>query len=184
MEYLASSNDYVQERPGTWTHKVLFESGDIYKKLDEQKALLSKAMYDEDRESAELFKKNIEQLEQARKEPVKLDDIHISISSTLAEEFEVEHRSESGDIETRNLAESFILWAQGETVDTQTSRRYLDYSTARISREEMPDNVDRYDIIDFIDKKKVQAQKTSSWGYGRTEEDIKELHRERRKEAD
>ena len=184
MEYLAKSSDYVQEKPGTWTHRVLFESGDIYKKIDEQKNLLSSALMHEDKEASELFKKNIETLEKAKKEPVKLDDIHISVISTLAEEFNVEHKCDDGEIEERNLAESFILWTQGESVDTQTSRRYLDYSTARISREELPDNVNWYDIVDFIDKKKVAAQKTSSWSYGRTEEEIKDLRRERKKEAD
>ena len=184
MEYLAKSKDYVQERPGTWTHRVLFESGDIYKKIDEQKNLLSGALLREDKEAAELFKKNIDTLDKAKKEPVKLDDIHISVISTLAEEFNVQHRRDDGEIEERNLAESFILWAQGESVDTQTGRRYLDFSTARISREELPDNVSWYDIVDYIDKKKVAAQKTSSWSYGRTEDEIKELRRERKKEAD
>ncbi len=52
MEYLAKSKDYVQERPGTWTHRVLFESGDIYKKIDEQKNLLSGALLREDTEKS------------------------------------------------------------------------------------------------------------------------------------
>ena len=182
--YIGKSNDYVQEKPGIWTHKVLFESGDIYKKIDEQEKLLSSANFNEDKEAAELHKKNIEALKAARKTPVKLDDIHIALNSTLAEEFTIPHTYESGLVEERNLAESFILWAQGETVDSQRSRHSMDYSTARIAREDLPDNVSWWDIVDFIDGKKVVADKTSSWSYGKTEDEIKHLRKERKKQAD
>lgn len=182
--YIGKSNDYVQEKPGIWTHKVLFESGDIYKKIDEQEKLLSSANFNEDKEAAELHKKNIEALKAARKTPVKLDDIHIALNSTLAEEFTIPHTYESGLVEERNLAESFILWSQGETVDSQRSRHSMDYSTARIAREDLPDNVSWWDIVDFIDGKKVVADKTSSWSYGKTEDEIKHLRKERKKQAD
>ena len=183
-DFIKSSEEYVEEKPGLWTHKVMFESGDIYKKIAQQKQLLSNALFNEDKEAAELHKKNISRLESARKPPVRLDDIHIALNSTLAEEFMITHRYDSGLEEKRNLSESFILWAQGETVESQKSRRSIDYSTARISREEMPENIYWYDIIDFIDNKKVIADKTSSWSYGKTEEEIKQLRRERKKEAD
>lgn len=182
--YIGKSNDYVQEKPGIWTHKVLFESGDIYKKIDEQEKLLSSAQFNEDKEAAELHKKNIEALKAARKTPVKLDNIHIALNSTLAEEFTIPHTYESGLVEERNLAESFILWAQGENVDSQRSRHSMDYSTARIAREDLPDNVSWWDIVDFIDGKKVVADKTSSWSYGKTEDEIKYLRKERKKQAD
>ena len=183
-DFIKSSEEYVEEKPGLWTHKVMFESGDIYKKIAQQNQLLSSALFNNDKETAELHKKNIARLELARKTPVKLDDIHIALNSTLAEEFMITHRYDSGLEEKRNLAESFILWAQGETVETQKSRHSIDYATARISREDMPENIYWYDIIDFIDNKKVIADKTSSWSYGKTEEEIKQLRRERKKEAD
>ena len=106
------------------------------------------------------------------------------MNSTLAEEFTISHTYESGLVEERNLAESFILWAQGETVDSQRSRHSMDYSTARIAREDLPDNVSWWDIVDFIDGKKVVADKTSSWSYGKTEDEIKHLRKERKKQAD
>lgn len=184
LAYIKKSPDYVQEKPGQWTHKVLFGSGDIYKKIDDQKKLLSAATIGENAEIAELHKKNISLLETAKKPPINIDDIHIALNSTLAEEFMIPHKYGSGMEEKRSLAESFILWAQGETIDSQKNRHSIDYATARISREEMPDNISWYDIVDFIDKKKVIADKTSSWSYGRTEEEIKRLRKERRKAAD
>ena len=182
--YITNSQDYVQEKPGFWTHKVLFESGDIYKKIEKQKNLLSHATFNEETEAAELHKQNIAILESVQKTPIKIDDIHIALNSTLTEEFMIPHTYESGLVEKRNLAESFILWAQGETVDSQRSRRIIDYATARISREDLPDNVSWWDIVDFIDGKKVIADKTSSWSYGKTEDEIKQLRKERKKEAD
>lgn len=180
VQALKENEHYVQASPGKWTHKVLFTTGDIYTKLEKQKELLLSASEQE----KTLYQNNITLLEQSMKQPVKMENIHFGLQSSLAENFMIPFPCEDGTTVTRNLQEAFILWAQNETPDSQKGRWSLDFATANISREDLPDNVSWFDIIEFIDRKSVKAERTSKRTYGESAAEIKELKNARRKEAE
>ncbi len=184
-KYLETSGSYVEETPGKWTHRVLFESGDIYKKIEKQKVLLQAAER-ESSPSALLHRKNIAILQSLGTSQIKIDDIHIAVNSTIAEEFQIPQKMENGEIQNLNLAESFILWAKGISLETDATynRRSIDFGIANISKDELPENITWHDIVDFIDGVKVMADRTSSWSFNKTEDEIKNLRQERKKEAD
>lgn len=184
VSYLEKSGNYVQVKPGEWQHKVLYATGDIYQKIEEQENYLNEAISKNNGEDEKLHRKNIEILRASLKPQLDMDRIHFALNSQLAEDFIISHYREDGSIEELDLVDSFVLWAQNRTIDTQESRWQIDFSTANISRDDFPENVSWHDIIDFIEGKSVKADKTSSFSYGKTHEEIKQLKAERKKEAD
>ena len=181
-EYLKSDKNFVEYDAGKWTHKVLFASGDIYAKIQRQKELLESADNDEDKA---LFEGNIKILESAQKEKMPMEKIHFGLQTKLAEEFTVTQRDESG-LETQlNLQESFILWAQNKTLETQDGRWNIDWATANISREELPENIYWSDIVNYIDGTPVKAERMTWWDKrNKDDEEIDAIKAEHKKEAD
>lgn len=204
---LHSNPNYIEAEPGKFTHKVLFESGDIAEKKQHYENEINRfeasvkeydgRIYNEDKgiwEDAdpaklELYKKNLEILESISPEPIPMEKLHFGVLSSLAEEFEVEQINEEGNVEKINLQESFILWATGNTLQSAYSNnsRYwrggIDFTTANISEEEFPPDVQWRDIIDYIDKKPVKADKvTGSWR--KEESEISAEKAQHKKEAE
>lgn len=204
---LHSNPNYIEAEPGKFTHKVLFESGDIADKMQHYENEINrfeasvkeydgriynddKGMWeDADPAKLELYKKNLEILESISPEPIPMEKLHFGVLSSLAEEFEVEQINEEGNVEKINLQESFILWATGNTLQSAYSNnsRYwrggIDFTTANISEEEFPPDVQWRDIIDYIDKKPVKADKvTGSWR--KEESEINAEKAQHKKEAE
>ena len=183
---LHSNPNYVEVEPGKFTHKVLFESGDIAeKKVHYQNEINTET----DSAKLELYKKNLAQLESVTPPLIPMERLHFGVNTTLAEEFEVEQINEEGKIEKINLQESFILWAAGHTLQSAYSdhSRYwrggIDFTTANISEEDFPPNVSWNDIVDYIDKKPVKADKVlGTWR--KDEDEIKAEKAQHKKEAD
>lgn len=182
IKYMEESGSYVQKDIGEWTHKVLFTSGDIYKKLDEQKRLLELA---KDSKVAPIFEKNIALLESVKKEPLDMSKIHFGLKTNLAEEFTIDHVDADGNPVQLNLQESFILWAQNSSLAEDRWRGDIDFATANISREELGEELSFRDIIAYIDGDPVKADKTTWWDKRNLDEEgIASLKAERKKEAD
>lgn len=206
-EMLHSSENYVEVEHGKFTHRVLFESGDIAEKIQHYKNKIermegnSKNIADENIPSVSendileiandelaLYKKNLATLENALPAKIPMERLHFGVNSTLAEEFMVEHAGDDGKVEKLNLQESFILWATGNTLqsayseDSSYFRGKIDFTTANISEEELPPNVAWFDIVEYIDKKAVKAEKTRTWR--KDEDEIKAEKAQKRKEAD
>lgn len=180
--YMEESGSYVQKDIGEWTHKVLFMSGDIYKKLDEQKRLFELA---KDSDVAPIFENNIALLESVRKEPLDMSKIHFGLKTNLAEEFLIDHVDADGNPVQLNLQESFILWAQNSTLAEGRWRGDIDFATANISREELGEELSFRDIIAYIDGDPVKADKTTWWDKRNLDEEgVASLKAERKKEAD
>lgn len=205
-ERLHSSENYVEVEPGKFTHRVLFESGDIAEKIQHYKNEIERIergakdvgnenntdTSEEDiseiaNNELELCKKNLAALEKALPAKISMERLHFGINSTLAEEFMVEHINDDGKIEKLNLQESFILWATGNTLqsayneDSSYRRGKIDFTTANISEEDLPQNISWFDIVEYIDKKAVIAERTRS---GKKDEDeIKAEKAQKRKEA-
>ncbi|MCM1407041.1 MAG: SNF2-related protein [Treponema brennaborense] len=202
---LHTNENYVETEPGKFTHKVLFESGNIAEKIQHYKNEIArferdikeyngriynseKEMWEEaDNSKLELYKKNLAALENALPSKIPIERLHFGVNSTLAEEFMVDHINDDGQIEQLNLQESFILWATGNTLqsankDNHYWRWNIDFATANISEEEFPPNISWYDIIEYIDKKPVKADKVSSWR--KSEDEIKADKAQKKKEAD
>ncbi len=179
LKYLSESGKYVQKNIGEWTHKELFASGDIYAKIEEQKALFEKSGRNA------LFTENISLLESVKKPTLPMEHIHFGVKTTLAEEFTVPHIDADGNKADLNLQESFILWAQNRTLESQDGRRWIDFATANISREELPENVDWSDIVNYIDGTPVKAEAVRGWRtYDMSDAEKKAEKAERRREAD
>lgn len=182
IKYMEESGSYVQKDIGEWTHKVLFMSGDIYKKLDEQKRLLNLA---KDSDVAPIFENNIALLESVRKEPLDMSKIHFGLKTNLAEEFLIDHVDAEGNPVQLNLQESFILWAQNSTLAEGRWRGDIDFATANISREELGEELSFRDIIAYIDGDPVKADKTTWWDKRNLDDEgVTSLKAERKKEAD
>ena len=115
---LHESDNYVEIEPGQFTHKVLFESGDIGSKITRYQNLIEN-LYDEDTREFDLYKKNIEHLEQIAPAKIPMERLHFGLNSTFAEEFMVDHVSPEGEIVKLNLQESFILWAKVKLMQVQ-----------------------------------------------------------------
>lgn len=206
-ERLHSSENYVEVEPGKFTHKVLFESGDIAEKIQHYKNKIErierdakdavnendtdaseKDISETENDELELYKKNLAALEKAMPAKIPIERLHFGVNSTLAEEFMVEHVNDDGKTEKLSLQESFILWATGNTLqsayseDSSYFRGEIDFTTANISEEELPPNISWFDIVEYIDKKAVIAERTRS---GKKDEDeIKAEKAQKRKEAD
>lgn len=206
-ERLHSSENYVEVEPGKFTHKVLFESGDIAEKIQHYKNKIERAGRDakdaaneNDTDASEkdiseitknelgLYKRNLAALEKALPPKIPMERLHFGVNSTLAEEFMVEHINDDGNTEKLSLQESFILWATGNTLqsayneDSTYRRGKIDFTTANISEEDLPPNISWFDIVEYIDKKAVIAERTRS---GKKDEDeIKAEKAQKRKEAD
>lgn len=183
---LHESDNYVEIEPRQFTHKVLFESGDIGSKITRYQNLIEN-LYDEDTREFDLYKKNIEHLEQIAPAKIPMERLHFGLNSTLAEEFMVDHVSPEGEIVKLNLQESFILWAKGETYASAMDKGYywrggIDFATANISQEEFPNSVSWYDIVEYIDKKTVKADRISTWN--KDEDEIKADKAQARREAE
>ncbi len=177
--YLSESKNYVQKNFGEWTHKELFTTGDIYAKIEEQKTLFEKSGHNV------LFAENIGLLESAKKPQLSMEHIHFGAKTTLAEEFTIPHLDADGNKVDLNLQESFILWAQNRTLETQDGRSWIDFATANISREELPENISWSDIVNYIDGTPVKADALRGWRtYDMSEEEKKAEKAERKREAD
>lgn len=184
---LHTSQNYVEIEPGQFTHKVLFESGDITAKIESYKNKITFLNQNEDENKIALYQKNIQQLESVSLPKIPIERIHFGVNSTLAEEFKIDHINSDGEIEKLNLQESFILWAKGMTWEEASgSGRYwrggIDYATANISEEDMPQNVTWYDIVEYIDRKSVKADRVSTWR--KSDEEINADKAQKRKEAE
>lgn len=184
---LHTSQNYVEIEPGQFTHRVLFESGDITAKIESYKNKISFLNQNEDENKIALYQKNIQQLESVSLPKIPIERIHFGVNSTLAEEFTIEHINSEGEIEKLNLQESFILWAKGMTWSDATGSGYywrggIDYATANISEEDMPQNVSWYDIVEYIDRKSVKADRVSTWR--KSDEEINADKAQKRKEAE
>ncbi|MCR5252581.1 MAG: Eco57I restriction-modification methylase domain-containing protein [Treponema sp.] len=187
IQYMHESGNYVQKNVGEWTHKVLFTTGDIYAKIEEQIELRIKeiARNGENSEMAKDFAKNIELLESSKKASLDIEHIHFGLKSTLAEEFTIPMYDGENMVDV-NLQEAFILWAKNETLaNTSTWRGGIEYATANITREELGEGINFNDIVDYIDGKPVKAQAVRGWRtYDMSEEEKKAEKSERKKEAD
>jgi hypothetical protein len=191
---LRTSPDYVEVEPGKFTHKIIFESGDIGAKIADYQDKLTKLNIAKDNtiedinvSQINLYENNIKQLEKVSPQKIPMERLHFGLASTLAEELEINHKAPNGEIVPLNLQESFILWAQGQTYASACeNRRYyrngIDFTVSNISEEELPNNISWCDIVDYIDKKPVKADRTNTWG--KDEDEIKSDKAQHRKEAD
>ena len=195
LTYMEQSGNYVckQLNKGEpeWTHKVLFTTGDIYAKIQKQKELLAELNTQVADDSTyetqkSIYEKNIALLEASKKEPLDMEHIHFGLKSTLAEEFTIPQFDGDGNEIEVNLQESFILWAQGQTLANRSNwRGYIDFATANISREELGEDISFSDIVQYIDGKPVKADAVRGWRtYRMTDEEKKAEKAERKKEAD
>ena len=195
LTYMEQSGNYVckQLNKGEpeWTHKVLFTTGDIYAKIQEQRELLlelnTQVADDSTYETQKsIYEKNIALLEASKKEPLDMEHIHFGLKSTLSEEFTIPQFDGDGNEIEVNLQESFILWAQGQTLANRSNwRGYIDFATANISREELGEDISFSDIVQYIDGKPVKADAVRGWRtYRMTDEEKKAEKAERKKEAD
>lgn len=194
IKYLNSSDNYIQADFGKWTHKILFMSGDIYSKIANYQEKIANKQYKLTsneidpgtelllKQEIELYSKNINLLNSIKKDLVPIENIHLSLKSTMAEEFSIEHFDEEGNIVKLNLQESFILWAKNESYADMKDRKSIDFSTSNISREELNEKITWNDIVSYIDSESVKAERTSS--YFKDNEEVKQLKSQRKKEAD
>lgn len=191
LNLLHESDNYVEIEPSKFTHRVLFESGDIGAKIEDYKARIKVIQFHNEEEAEReiaLYENNIAELEKIAPNKIPMERLHFGLNSTLAEEFMIEHINAEGDIVKLNLQESFILWAKGQTYDQVTdkktyySRGTIDFATANISQDEFPQSVTWYDIVEYIDKKPVKADKVSSWN--KDEYELKAKKAQAKREAD
>ena len=164
-EWLKSSQKYIQVEEGKFVNRNIFCSGNIYDKLEEleaRKATLPAELYNSQKKALE-----------ASIPPIKsLDKVELSPLGSLAESFLVTRELTRTNydylsrrtIQTTSqeeipLSESFIAWATGcYQKDTENGRRYIsDWTTANISREDLPSNVSWNDIVDYIEGVSVKS---------------------------
>lgn len=165
LSYLKTSDNYVETNEGVYTNAMLYATGNIYQKLDE---------LEENKEnlSSESYEKAEAILTNAIPKVVPIENIKIDALSPLAQEFKVHREVTSSrwlmgktelqtvelDIELR---EDFINWATNcssldnfdENNQSINSRRSIyNYSSAKISREDIPEDISWTDIVNYIDR--------------------------------
>ena len=164
-EWLKSSQKYIQVEEGKFVNRNIFCSGNVYDKLEEleaRKATLPAELYNSQKKALE-----------ASIPPIKsLDKVELSPLGSLAESFLVtreltrtnydylsQRTIQTTSQEEIPLSESFIAWATGcYQKDTENGRRYIsDWTTANISREDLPSNVSWNDIVDYIEGVSVKS---------------------------
>lgn len=166
-EWLKSSQKYIQMGEGKFVNRNIFCSGNIYDKLEELEA--RKATL-----PAELYNSQKKALEESIPPIKSLDKVELSPLGSLAESFLVTRELTRTNydylsrrtIQTTSqeeipLSESFIAWATGcYQKDTENGRRYIsDWTTANISREDLPSNVSWSDIVDYIEGVSVKSSR-------------------------
>lgn len=165
LSYLISSDNYVKINEGVYTNAMLYATGNIYQKLDE---------LEENKESlsSESYEKAKAILTNAIPKVVPIENIKIDALSPLAQEFKVHRevtssrwymgRTELQTVELDiDLREDFINWATNcssldnfdENNQSINSRRSIyNYSSAKISREDIPEDISWTDIVNYIDR--------------------------------
>lgn len=165
LSYLISSDNYVKINEGVYTNAMLYATGNIYQKLDE---------LEENKEnlSSESYEKAKAILTNAIPKVVPIENIKIDALSPLAQEFKVHREVTSsrwlmGKTELQtveldiDLREDFINWATNcssldnfdENNQSINSRRSIyNYSSAKISREDIPEDISWTDIVNYIDR--------------------------------
>lgn len=128
---LVGGNKYI--------HKELYASGNIYKKLD-----LIEKLHNKSDMAERVYQKNKAILEAALPVPLKLDELELSVNSPFIRNFKL-----SGEA----ITERFIKWATGyDLEDSQNNRDQIsDYSSAGISREDIPSTITWEDVTNYID---------------------------------
>lgn len=170
IEYLKSSDNYVETSKDVWTNAMLYATGNIYEKLDLlelKKNTLTEENY--------LRAKNI--LENAIPPIVTMENIMMDALSPLADEFKVKREvtTSSWNIGNRNietnevevsLRNDFINWATNcasidnfdENNDPINSRMNItNYTMAKISREDIPEDIAWQDIVKYCDRIPVNS---------------------------
>lgn len=165
LSYLKTSDNYVETNEGVYTNAMLYATGNIYQKLDE---------LEENKEnlSSESYEKAEAILTNAIPKVVPIENIKIDALSPLAQEFKVHREVTSsrwlmGKTELQtveldiDLREDFINWATNcssldnfdENNQSINSRRSIyNYSSAKISREDIPEDISWTDIVNYIDR--------------------------------
>ena len=128
---LVGGNKYI--------HKELYASGNIYKKLD-----LIEKLHNKSDMAERVYQKNKAILEAALPVPLKLDELELSVNSPFIRNFKL-----SGEA----ITERFIKWATGyDLEDSQNNREQIsDFSSAGISREDIPPTITWEDVTNYID---------------------------------
>ena len=165
LSYLKTSDNYVETNEGVYTNAMLYATGNIYQKLDE---------LEENKEnlSSESYEKAKAILTNAIPKVVPIENIKIDALSPLAQEFKVHREVTSSrwymgrtELQTVkldiDLREDFINWATNcssldnfdENNQSINSRRSIyNYSSAKISREDIPEDISWTDIVNYIDR--------------------------------
>lgn len=165
LSYLKTSDNYVETNEGVYTNAMLYATGNIYQKLDE---------LEENKEnlSSESYEKAKAILTNAIPKVVPIENIKIDALSPLAQEFKVHREVTSSrwymgrtELQTAeldiDLREDFINWATNcssldnfdENNQSINSRRSIyNYSSAKISREDIPEDISWTDIVNYIDR--------------------------------
>ena len=164
-EWLASSEKYIPLEEGKFVNRNIFCSGNIYHKLAELESR-------KDTIPTELYNIQKKALEESLPPIKSLDKVELSPLGSLAESFLVtreltrtnydylsQRTIQTTSQEEIPLSESFIAWATGcYQKDTENGRRYIsDWTTANISREDLPSNVTWNDIVDYIEGVSVKS---------------------------
>lgn len=120
-------------------HKELYASGNIYQKLD-----LIEKLHNKSDMAERVYQKNKAILEAALPVPLKLDELELSVNSPFIRNFKL-----SGEA----ITERFIKWATGyDLEDSQNNREQIsDFSSAGISREDIPPTITWEDVTNYID---------------------------------
>ena len=166
-EWLKSSQKYIQVEEGKFVNRNIFCSGNIYHKLAELEAVKATL-------PAELYNIQKKALEESIPPIKSLDKVELSPLGSLSQSFQVtrelsrtnydylSHKNiQSTSQESIPLAEDFIAWATGcYNKDAENSRRYIsDWTSASISREDLPSNVSWSDIVDYIEGVSVKSSR-------------------------
>ena len=135
--YIAADGTLVGENK--YIHKELYASGNIYKKLD-----LIEKLHNKSDMAERVYQKNKAILEAALPVPLKLDELELSVNSPFIRNFKL-----SGEA----ITERFIKWATGyDLEDSQNNREQIsDFSSAGISREDIPPTITWEDVTNYID---------------------------------
>ena len=166
-EWLTASPKYIQVEEGKFINRNIFCSGNIYHKLAELESR-------KDTIPTELYNIQKKALEESIPPIKSLDKVEISPLGSLAQAFQVTRELTRTDYdyfshktiqttaqESIPLAEDFIAWATGcYNKDAENSRRYIsDWTSASISREDLPSNVSWSDIVDYIEGVSVKSSR-------------------------